>query len=153
MIGNMKIQNIIKIISAIIGVLAAFFLLRIIGTGDDNIKMAATLGDFSAVSPLVELARIVLIITIAVTLIFTLLGLFSDPAKLKKAAISVGLFLVVIAISYVLSDGLETPLKDGEVLSASGAKWVGTGIRTFYILSAVAICLMLFSGVSKILKK
>jgi hypothetical protein len=89
----MKIQNIIKIISAIIGVLAAFFLLRIIGTGDDDIKMAATMGDFGAVSPLVELARIVLLITIAVTLIFTLLGLFSDPAKLKKAAISVGLFL------------------------------------------------------------
>ena len=149
----MKIQNIIKIISAIIGVLAAFFLLRIIGTGDDDIKMAATMGDFGAVSPLVELARIVLVITIAVTLIFTLLGLFSDPAKLKKAAISVGLFLVVIAISYVLSDGLETPLKDGEVLSASSSKWVGTGIRTFYILSAVAISLMLFSGVSKILKK
>jgi len=35
----MKIQNITKIISAIIGVLAAFFLLRIIGTGDDDIKM------------------------------------------------------------------------------------------------------------------
>ena len=149
----MKTQNIIKIISAIIGVLAAFFLLRIIGTGDDDIKMAATMGDFSAVSPLVELARIVLVITISITLIFTLLGLFSDPAKLKKAAISVGLFLVVIAISYVLSEGLETPLKDGEVLSANGAKWVGTGIRTFYILAAVAISLMLFSGVSKILKK
>ena len=111
----MKIQNIIKIVSAIIGVLAAFFLLRIIGTGDDDIKMAASMGDFGAVSPLVELARIVLLITIAVTLIFTLLGLFSDPAKLKKAAISVGLFLVVIVISYVLSDGVETPLKDGEV--------------------------------------
>ena len=81
----------------LLGVLAAFFLLRIIGTGDDDIKMAATMGDFGAVSPLVELARIVLLITIAVTLIFTLLGLFSDPAKLKKAAISVGLFLVVIA--------------------------------------------------------
>ena len=36
----MKIQNIIKIISAIISVLAAFFLLRIIGTGDDDIKIA-----------------------------------------------------------------------------------------------------------------
>ena len=45
-----KIQNIIKIISAIISVLAAFFLLRIIGTGDDDIKMAATMGEFSAVS-------------------------------------------------------------------------------------------------------
>lgn len=149
----MKLQNIIKIISAIIGLLAAFFLLRIIGIGDDEIKMAATVGDFGAVSPLVELARIVLIITISVTLIFTLLGLFSDSAKLKKASISVGLFIGVIAISYLLSDGVETPLKDGEVLSASGARWVGTGIRTFYILALIAISLMLFSGVNKILKK
>ena len=88
----MKIQNIIKIISAVIGVLAAFFLLRIIGTGDEDIKMAATMGDFGTVSPLVELARIVLFFTVAVTLIFTLLGLLSDPAKLRKAAISIGLF-------------------------------------------------------------
>ncbi len=149
----MKIQNIIKIISAIISVLAAFFLLRIIGTGDDDIKMAATMGDFSAVSPLVELARIVIFITIATTLIFSLLGLFSDRAKLKKAAISIGLFLCVIGISYVLSEGVETPLKDGEVLSASGSKWVGTGIRTFYILAVFAISLMIFSGVTKIIKK
>ena len=149
----MKIQNIIKIISAIVGVLAAFFLLRIIGTGDEDIKMAATMGDFSTVSPLVELARVVLLITVVITLIFTLLGLFSDPTKLKKALISIGLFLAVVAISYVLSDGVETPLKDGEVLSASGAKWVGTGIRTFYILAVIAISLMLFSGVSKIIKK
>lgn len=149
----MKIQNIIKIISAIISVLAAFFLLRIIGTGDDDIKMAATMGDFSAVSPLVELARIVIFITIATTLIFSLLGLFSDRAKLKKAAISIGLFLCVIGISFVLSEGVETPLKDGEVLSASGSKWVGTGIRTFYILAVIAISLMIFSGVTKIIKK
>ena len=149
----MKIQNIIKIVSAIIGVLAAFFLLRIIGTGDDDIKMAASMGDFGTVSPLVELARIVLIITISVTLIFTLLGLFSDPAKLKKAAISVGLFLVVVVISYLISDGIETPLKDGEVLSASASRWVGTGIVTFYILASVAIGLMLFSGVTRIIKK
>ena len=149
----MKIQNIIKIVSAVIGVLAAFFLLRIIGIGDEDIKMAANMGDFGAVSPLVELARIVLLITVAVTLIFTLLGLFSDPEKLKKASISIGLFLIVIAISYILSDGVETPLKDGDVLSASGSKWVGTGIRTFYILAMVAIGLMLFSGVSKIIKK
>ena len=149
----MKIQNIVKIVSAIIGVLGAFFLLRIIGTGDDDIKMAASMGDFGTVSPLVELARIVLIITIAVTLIFTLRGLFSDAAKLKKAGIAIGLFLVVIFISYALSEGVETPLKDGEVLSASASKWVGTGIRTFYILSVVAISLMALSGARKILKK
>ncbi|MBL6644149.1 MAG: hypothetical protein P8I30_06535 [Flavobacteriaceae bacterium] len=149
----MKIQNIIKIISAVIGVLAAFFLLRIIGTGDDDIKMAATMGDFGAVSPLVELARIVLVLTVAITLIFTLRGLFSDLAKLKKAGIAIGLFLAVVFLSYALSDGVETPLKDGEVLSASGSKWVGTGIRTFYILAVLAIGLMLVSGARKIFNK
>ena len=149
----MKIQNIIKIISAVIGVLAAFFLLRIIGTGDDDIKMAATMGDFGAVSPLVELARIVLVLTVAITLIFTLRGLFSDLAKLKKAGIAIGLFLAVVFLSYALSDGVETPLKDGEMLSASGSKWVGTGIRTFYILAVLAIGLMLLSGARKIFNK
>jgi hypothetical protein len=58
-----------------------------------------------------------------------------------------------VVLSYLLSEGVETPLKDGEVLSESGSRWVGTGIRTFYILSIVAIGLMLFSGVSKILKR
>ena len=149
----MKIQNIIKIISAVIGVLAVFFLLRIIGTGDDDIKMAATMGDFGAVSPLVELARIVLVLTVAITLIFTLRGLFSDLAKLKKAGIAIGLFLAVVFLSYALSDGVETPLKDGEMLSASGSKWVGTGIRTFYILAVIAIGLMLVSGARKIFNK
>ena len=149
----MKIQNIIKIISAVIGVLAAFFLLRIIGTGDDDIKMSATMGDFGAVSPLVELARIVLVLTVAITLIFTLRGLFSDLAKLKKAGIAIGLFLAVVFLSYALSDGVETPLKDGEMLSASGSKWVGTGIRTFYILAVLAIGLMLVSGARKIFNK
>ena len=149
----MKIQNIIKIISAVIGVLAAFFLLRIIGAGDDDIKMAATMGDFGAVSPLVELARIVLVLTVAITLIFTLRGLFSDLAKLKKAGIAIGLFLAVVFLSYALSDGVETPLKDGEMLSASGSKWVGTGIRTFYILAVLAIGLMLVSGARKIFNK
>ena len=149
----MKIQNIVKIISAVIGVLASFFLLRIIGTGDDDIKMAATMGDFGAVSPLVELARIVLVLTVAITLIFTLRGLFSDLAKLKKAGIAIGLFLAVVFLSYALSDGVETPLKDGEMLSASGSKWVGTGIRTFYILAVLAIGLMLVSGARKIFNK
>jgi succinate dehydrogenase hydrophobic anchor subunit len=149
----MKIQSIVKIVSAIIGVLGALFLLRIISTGDEDIKMAASMGDFGVVSPLVELASIVLIITIAVTLIFTLRGVFSDFTKLKKAGIAIGLFLVVIFISFILSDGVETPLKDGEVLSASSSKWVGTGIRSFYILSLVAISLMALSGTRKIIKK
>jgi protein-S-isoprenylcysteine O-methyltransferase Ste14 len=149
----MKLQNIIKIISAIFGVLAVVFLFRIIGLGDEEIKMAASMGDYGSVSPLVNLAIAILVITVAVTLVFSLIGLTSDAKKLKKALLSAGLFLAVIGISYAMSTGVETPLKDGEVLSASGSRWVGAGLRAFYILAVVAIGAMLMSGAKRIFNK
>ena len=42
----MKIQTIVKIISAVFGLLGVIFLFRIIGVGDEEIKMAASMGDF-----------------------------------------------------------------------------------------------------------
>ena len=149
----MKLQNIVKIISALLGVLGGIFLLRILGAGDDDIKLAASMGDYGVVSPLVELAKVILYLTIGITLVFTIKGLFSDKEKLKKAALSIGFFAVVLVVSYVLSDGVETPMKDGEFLSINGSKWVGTGIRMFYILAIIAIGLMLASGLKRIIKK
>ena len=149
----MKLQNIVKIISALLGVLGGIFLLRILGAGDDDIKLAASMGDYGVVSPLVELAKVILYLTIGITLVFTIKGLFSDKEKLKKAGLSIGFFAVVLVVSYVLSDGVETPMKDGEFLSANGSKWVGTGILMFYILAIIAIGLMLASGLKRIIKK
>ena len=149
----MKLQNIVKIISALLGVLGGIFLLRILGAGDDDIKLAASMGDYGVVSPLVELAKVILYLTIGITLVFTIKGLFSDKEKLKKAGLSIGFFAVLLVVSYVLSDGVETPMKDGEFLSINGSKWVGTGIRMFYILAIIAIGLMLASGLKRIIKK
>ena len=149
----MKLQTIVKIISAVFGLLAVVFLFRIIGAGDEEIKMAAGTGDFSKVSPLVSLAIAILFITISITLVFSILNLASSSKKLKKALIFIGCFILVTAIAFAASDGVETPMKDGEVLSASGSRWVGTGLRMFYILATLAILSMLLSGAKKILKK
>lgn len=149
----MKLQTIVKIISAVFGLLGVVFLFRIIGAGDEEIKMAAGTGDFSTVSPLVSLAIAILFITISITLIFSILNLASSSRKLKKALIFIGCFVLVTAIAFAASDGIETPMKDGEVLSASGSRWVGTGLRMFYILATLAILSMLLSGAKKILKK
>ena len=149
----MKLQTIVKIISAVFGLLAVIFLFRIIGAGDEEIKMAAGTGDFSTVSPLVSLAIAILFITISITLVFSVLNLASSSKKLKKALIFIGCFILVTAIAFAASDGVETPMKDGEVLSASGSRWVGTGLRMFYILATLAILSMLLSGAKKILKK
>ena len=149
----MNLQTIVKIVSAVFGLLGVVFLFRIIGAGDEEIKMAASSGDFATVSPLVSLAIAILFITVSITLVFSILNLTSSSKKLKKSLIFIGCFIVVTIIAYAASDGVETPMKDGEVLSASGSRWVGTGLRMFYILATLAILSMLLSGAKKILKK
>jgi len=149
----MNIQTIVKIISAVFGLLGAVFLFRIIGTGDEEIKMASSMGDFGAVSPLVSLSIAILMITVVVTLVFSLLNLASSSQKLKKSLLFIGCFAVVLGIAFAASEGVETPLKDGEILSAAGSRWVGTGIRMFYILAILAILSMVVSGAKKILNR
>jgi hypothetical protein len=149
----MNIQTIVKIISAVFGLLGVIFLFRIIGAGDEEIKLAASTGDFAVVSPLVSLAIAILAITVTITVVFSLLNLASSGQKLKKSLIFIGCFILVTGIAYAASNGVETPMKDGEMLSASGSRWVGTGIRMFYILATVAILSMILSGAKKLLKR
>ena len=122
-------------------------------TGDDQIKMDASVGDFSIVTPLIMLAIFILSIAVLVTIIFSLRSLAANKNKLKKSLLMLGIFIFVIAISYGISDGVETPLKDGEILSANGSRWVGTGIRVFYILTVVAFVSMIFSSVKKLISR
>ena len=149
----MKLVNIIKIVCAVLGLLGVIFLFRILATGDDDIKMAASMGDFSLISPLISLSMFILFITVAVTIIFSLINLASNPGKLKKSMIFIGFLIIVIGIAFASSTGVETPMKDGQVLSASGSKWVGTGIRVFYILASVAVLSMIAFGARNIIKK
>ena len=92
----MNFQNIIKIISGVLGVLGVIFLLRIMGTGDDQIKMDASMGDFSLVTPLIMLAIFTLSIAVLVTITFSMRGLASDVNKVKKSALISGLSLIHI---------------------------------------------------------
>jgi hypothetical protein len=115
--------------------------------------MAAASGNYGAITPIIILSQIILLIAIIVTLTFSLRAIAKDKAKMKNALKSAGLFLVVVIIAFVLSSGVETPMRDGKVLSALSSKLVGTGIRVFYILSIIAIGLMVFPGIKNSLKK
>jgi len=148
----MNFHKIVKIITGILGLLGIVFLFLVILPGDEEIKSAASMGDFSKVAPLIGLAQAILVITVISTLIFSLLGLFSDKEKLKKALFSIVGLLVVLGVAYATSDGVETPMKDGEVLSAMGSRLVGTGIRMFYFLAIIAIVSMLLASVKKLIK-
>ena len=149
----MKIQKIITYFSAFLGILGLVFLILIISKGDDAIEMSAMQGDYGSVSSIILLAQLVLGLTVAITLFFSLKNLFSDKANLKKSLITFVAFLAVFLIAFLLSSGEETPTKDGEFITAIEAKLVETGIRTFYFLTLIAIGSMLFSSVKKIIKK
>ena len=141
-----RILNIVKIV---IGVLAAILFVRIMIENDDLIKDSAELQN-SLISPDLYLAYIVLGITVVLVLIFTLIGVFKG--NIKKTLISVGLFVLVIAISYfaLAGDyGVGRQISDTETLSLSGAKWIGAGLYTFYILAIVAVLSMFVSTIKK----
>jgi hypothetical protein len=141
-----RILNIVKIV---IGVLAAILFVRIMIENDDLIKDSAELQN-SLISPDLYLAYIVLGITVFLVLIFTLIGVFKG--NIKKTLISVGLFVLVIAISYfaLAGDyGVGRQISDTETLSLSGAKWIGAGLYTFYILAIVAVLSMFVSTIKK----
>ena len=135
-----------------LGVLGLILQVVILSQGDDVIKLNALSGNYGIVSTMITLALLVLAITVILTLIFSFSNLASDGKKLKKALISMGVFVAVVLIAFLFSTGSETPLKNGEMLSAAGSRWIETGLRTFYFLVFIAVGAMLYTGIARFKK-
>ena len=149
----MNIQKITNIVSWTLGLLGLLFLFILIFQGDDSIEANAMQGSYVFVSYMIWLAIIVLSVVTVSTLVFSLKNIASDKSKLKKFGMSIGSFLLVIVIAFVFSSGVETPMGDGKMLSATGSRLVETGIKTFYFLVLIAGGLMVYNSVSKLFKK
>ena len=135
-----------------LGVLGLILQVVILSQGDDVIKLNALSGDYGIVSTMITLALRVLAITVVLTLVFSFGNLASDGEKLKKALISMGVFVAVVLVAFLFSTGTETLLKNGEMLSAAGSRWIETGLRTFYFLVFIAVGAMLYTGIARFKK-
>ncbi|MCK8481025.1 hypothetical protein [Psychroserpens algicola] len=147
----MNIQKIIKIVALVIGLIAVFFLVRIMMIGDEAIE--ADPANQGILSGFANLAYVVLAIATISAVVFSLVNLVSHPDKLKKALMSLGVFALVLAIAWFASSGEERLLSDGTTLSEGGSQLIEAGIKAFYILILLAAGLMLFFGVKKMLSK
>lgn len=145
----MTIHKILKYLALVIGVIGLILLGRIIMTGDDAIESSASV-QASVVDPFMIVAYIVFAIVLVLVLFYVIKGLFTG--NIKRTLISVGAFILVVAIAYFLTSGTEVVTRDGEVFSANQIHWVGAGLVTFYILAAIAIGAMVVSGVKKLIK-
>lgn len=145
----MTLHKILKYLALVIGVVGLILWGRVLMAGDDAIENSADL-QASVVTPFLVVAYIIFALIVLVVLVFVIKGLFSG--NIKKTLLSVGAFLLIVVISYLVTSGTEMTMTDGEVYSASTTHWVGAGLVTFYILAATAILLMVVSGVKKLIK-
>jgi len=107
----------------------------------------------SLVTPFMFIAYVILGVVVAFVLFFTLKNVFSNKDTLKQFAINIGAFAVLAIFSFfALSEGVETELRDGDILSATGSKLIDTGLYMFYILTVVAVGAMAFASIKKSIK-
>lgn len=139
--------KILKYLAVVFGVIGAVLLVRVLMAGDDAITDQVDV-QASVVDPFLWLSYIIMAVVIALVLFYVLRGLFKGDVK--KTLMSVGAFLIVLVLAYILAD--DTIMYDRNntaMITASGAKWVSTGLIAFYILGILAILAMVFSGVKK----
>tara|TARA_B110001452_G_scaffold20853_1_gene16761 strand:- start:66 stop:479 length:414 start_codon:yes stop_codon:yes gene_type:complete len=105
------------------------------------------------ISSLLYVAYTILVTIIGFVLYFTVKNIASNKTLLKSTLKTSGIFLLTALICYfVLSSGEETPLRDGNMLSAAGSKLVSAGLFMFYALILAATCIMMFFGVKNMKK-
>ncbi|PKD20692.1 hypothetical protein APR41_13545 [Salegentibacter salinarum] len=145
----MTLHKILKYVSIALGVIGLILLGRILAEDADAIEASADLQN-SLLAPIMYLSYFVLLVVLVLVAIFVIKGLFKG--NIKNTLIAVGAFIAVIVIAYLVTDGSQMTLKDGDILSASASHWVSAGLVTFYILAGIAILAMVISGIKKLTK-
>ena len=121
--------------------------------GDDSVKESLDLQN-SLVSPFVSFAKVILIITTVITVVFSLWNLVRQPKLLKKTLVSLAALAVLLLISYMMASDEATTnmsgniIKDGEAGSTS--KWVSTGIWYSMILGGIGLAFFLWDFVKSL---
>ncbi|MEM7363509.1 MAG: hypothetical protein AAF525_05760 [Pseudomonadota bacterium] len=142
----MGLHKILKIVALILGVAGLIFWIMLVSKGDEAVKNSGGEG----VDPLLYIGYITLALVLLFVIVFVLQGIFAG--NLKKTLMSVGVFALVVIVSYFMSSGsIEgLPVIDGKPITETASKWVSTGLNTFYILAIGAIGAMILSGVKKL---
>ncbi len=143
-------KKILTILLAIVGVLSIVLLAMIISAGDDAIKAGESSG---TVNTYMYIGYLILILTLAFVVVFSLKNIFSNSDTLKSTLKGFGVFALLALISYFgFANGVETELKNGDMLSAGGSQLLGAGLYLFYFLLAIAGGSMLFFGIKKMIR-
>lgn len=150
----MNLLKIFRLVTVLLSLAGAIFLVLIISTGDTAITAAYDAQEnTNIVDNMAYIAYVTLGLILAFVAIFVIKNLFTNKGSLKSTLIGAGAFVSILVISYALSGGDTTVYKHSEGVATAGtSQLVGAGLVAFYILAALAIGSILFTGVKKLIK-
>ncbi len=156
----MKISKILSYIVLAIGVISGGLLFKM-NNGFDTLMTEAGASEarelplgasIPEVSPLYNMALLIIALLIIATLVTIVGGLIKNPSSLKKTLIGIVIFLVIAGVAYAVSSGSEMQLKDN-IVSANAVRWADAGIKAFYAFIVIAIGTIVWGGVRKSISK
>lgn len=128
-------KRILTILVAVIAVIGFALFGMVMGAGEVETKEMQ-----GAVSNMVWFSVILLILSIAIAVVASVLGVFKNPGTLKKTIFGVVGLVVVILVSYLVSDANQVFDANGESIAIAGSsasKLTSAGIWSSLILLVV----------------
>ena len=144
-------NKIVKILLIVIGLLAAVLWFSLPSADDPNAINSGSMNFMFIIM------YILLAIAVITSLVFGLAKLFTTKGSVKKALFAIGGLAIVVAISYGLSSDnmavVETMAQRGVETTEGTVKNIGMGLNVFFILTALAVVLMVFPGLKRMFVK
>jgi hypothetical protein len=81
-----------------------------------------------------------------------LLNMIKNPSSLIKAGIGIGVLIVLLLVSYALSDSEVSTIAKGLGEGPNSVRWIGAGLIMFYLALFAAVIGLVYSEVSKAFK-
>lgn len=145
-----KFNKIAKIAAGVLGLIGVIMLVRVMAADEEALATDLDVQS-SVLDPFVSFTIMMLYLTAAIAVLFSIVNLVKHPAALKKAIISLVVLGVLFGISYVMASDAEITGPNGVYIEGgeegSTPKMVGTLIKYTYILGIIGLITVVWGSV------
>lgn len=146
-------HKILKIALAVLGLIGAILWFQL-PSADAPVSEAV---DSTAMSLMFNITYLLLAVAVVASFFFAFKKLFSTKASLKKALFSIGGFLALVIVSYIAASGTDIDLvamaDNGNPTTESTVRNIGMGLNMFFLLTIIAVALMVIPGIKRFFTK
>lgn len=146
-----NLAKILKWVTLVIALVAVYFFIRIVSSGDEAIKESVDLQN-GIVGGFISFTYVILIATALVAVLASIWSLLKHPKMLKRVLIGMAIFLILFAIAYAMSDDGKVVTNLVTVEQGGESKMIEAGIRFSLILGAIAFFGFIFDSVRSLIK-